>query len=163
MTNLVIKFLTVEDNFAERFARWMSDRRAELGITLDVLEERTGIKKQHLSVLERAAPHSLTGKPVIPKRPTVEKIAKGLESPLSDALEAAGYTTKNGNLKRVHNAQEFLEVLQQHGLKIPQFASGLKGLENVGEDELNEVLETMLFQLSQRARKKAPDLDDTLP
>ena len=75
----------------------MSKRREELGITLDVLEERTKIKKQHLSVLERAAPHSLTGKAVTPKRPTVEKIARGLESPIEDALEAAGYVSQNNS------------------------------------------------------------------
>lgn len=84
----------MENNPALSFARWMSKRRGELKITLDVLEEKTGIKKQHLSTLERAAPHSLTGKPVVPKRPTVEKIAKGLEAPINEALAAAGYASE---------------------------------------------------------------------
>ena len=91
MTDSVIKFLTMKESPAESFARWMSKRREQLGITLDVLEERTGIKKQHLSVLERASPHSLTGKAVVPKRPTVDKIARGLESSSDEALKAAGY------------------------------------------------------------------------
>lgn len=93
MTIPVINFLTVGNNSAASFAVWMSARRGELGITLDELERRTGIKKQHLSTLERASPHSLTGQPVVPKRPTVEKIATGLEASLDDALFAAGYAS----------------------------------------------------------------------
>jgi transcriptional regulator with XRE-family HTH domain len=94
MTKEVIKFLTMQSP-AESFAKWMAERREELKITLDVLEERTGVRKQHLSALERAAPHSLTGKPVIPKRKTVEKIANGLGADLSEALAAAGYASVN--------------------------------------------------------------------
>lgn len=121
MTNSVIKFLTVQNNSAETFARWMSKRRSELGITLDVLQERTGIKKQHLSVLERAAPHSLTGKPVIPKRMTVEKIARGLESAIHIALDAAGYRTENGS-SDTHEIAEGVRITFEgiQSLKIPQ-------------------------------------------
>lgn len=96
LTTGVIKFLTMDgkqSHHAKDFARWMAAQRAALGITLDNLEERTGIKKQHLSTLERAVVHSLTGKPVIPKRATIEKIAKGLEASVEIALQVAGYAT----------------------------------------------------------------------
>lgn len=93
MTGLKISFLTMTTSPALAFAEWMSARRQQLGITLDQLETKTGIKKQHLSVLERATPHSLTGKPVVPKRATVEKIAKGMGASVNAALAAAGYVS----------------------------------------------------------------------
>lgn len=143
MTNLVIKFLTVQNNSAESFARWMSGRRKELGITLDILEEKTGIKKQHLSVLERAAPHSLTGKAVIPKRPTVQKIAKGLQSPVDEALAAAGYMaqTQSGNsyeildgIKLTFDEKKIPKKEQQKILDLVRvLAAGVKATETENE------------------------------
>lgn len=110
MTNLVIKFLTVSNCPAKEFALWMSERRKLLNITLDTLEARTGIKKQHLSTLERALPHPLTGKPVIPRRPTVEKIAKGLETPVHIALTAAGYAANDVSSEYILEFDESLKV-----------------------------------------------------
>lgn len=85
----------MSENSAKNFAVWFSAARQKAGITLDVLEDRTGVKKQHLSTLERATTHKLTGKPVVPKRQTVEKIAKALNAPISEALAAAGYTSSD--------------------------------------------------------------------
>lgn len=121
MTGLAIKFLTMNQNPAESFARWMCSRRSELGITLDVLQERTGIKKQHLSVLERASPHSLTGKAVIPKRPTVEKIAKGLQSPVNEAMEAAGYAPQNQRIPDIISSFDFSQLNESALKEIESF------------------------------------------
>ncbi|HRH44694.1 MAG TPA: helix-turn-helix transcriptional regulator [Pyrinomonadaceae bacterium] len=122
---------------AESFALWMSKRREELNITLDVLEVRTGIKKQHLSVLERASPHSLTGKPVVPKRPTVEKIAKGLEAPIQEALNAAGYASTKE-----------VEGKEYVGVKV-----ALLGAKNFSEKNVEEFYRDMAISVEIAKRK----------
>jgi len=121
----------------------MSAKRAALGITLDQLETRTGIKKQHLSALERAAPHSLTGKPVVPKRPTVEKIAAGLEASVADALNAAGYATATARPKSV---PELIQALQELGLDLPLFH--ITNAPDPGDEAFEEVVERIWMDIN---------------
>lgn len=136
---------------AVAFAAWMSAMRDQRGLTLEQLEDRTGIKKQHLSVLERATPHSLTGKPVVPKRGTVEKIAAGLAAPLNEAMSAAGYARSD---ESVSPKEKLANELSKHIM-----SSGFDDLEDEALREsfladMRSIAESMLKRKLEEQEQK---------
>lgn len=58
---------------------------------MEELAGKVGMSKQYISVLERGAPHALTGKAVTPSVEKIEAIAKALGADLDEGLAAAGY------------------------------------------------------------------------
>jgi transcriptional regulator with XRE-family HTH domain len=75
------------------FGAWLRETRRKARMTLEELAEKADCSKNYLSVLERNAPHHKTGALPQPSRKIVTAIALALGEPISDALQAAGYSS----------------------------------------------------------------------
>lgn len=94
------------------FGKWVSSRRRARQWTQDVLAKRAGCTKSYISILERAAPHSSTGRSVLPDVKLVDAIASALaEAPneerqfIREARLLAGYAPPAEETKPVIPAE----------------------------------------------------------
>lgn len=88
------------DNY---FGEWLKEQREERNATVTSLSKKIGISRPYLHQLEIGR-----NKPSIE---VLEKIAKGLELPLTDVLDEFGYETipDNEEIKRLRNENESLK------------------------------------------------------
>ncbi len=93
MTIAYLQFVDVKENRAKAFGEWLRQKRKERHLTMEELGRKVGLSKQYLSVLERAEPHALTGKPVTPGIDNVDRIAAALEVDSGEARRMAGYAS----------------------------------------------------------------------
>lgn len=133
--------------------QWLRQRRKEKRLTQAALAALSGVSASYVSTIERQQPHSVSGAKLRPEPNVIAALADALGASRTEALALAGYAAPGATV-RVTNAEEFLRVLEAHGLTVPNFLTGTSGLDQVGEDELNEVLSAMLFQLKLKADKK---------
>lgn len=94
MTNYNLQLLDME-NPSKLFGDWLRVYRKQKYLTMEALAEKVGVSKQYISVLERAEPHALTGKPVTPTVEIVDAFAKALDRTQDEARELAGYAPQN--------------------------------------------------------------------
>lgn len=81
------------DKHAEMFADYMIDAMARTRLRQADIARSTGLSRQVISQIVGKKPHGLTGKLLLPERETVDKIAKAFGDPVSQARQAAGYST----------------------------------------------------------------------
>ncbi len=68
-----------------RLGKFIKSKREEMKLSLRSMEERTGLSRTYLSILERG--HDIrTGKPVSPTIESMRKLAKGLGVPLEELI-----------------------------------------------------------------------------
>lgn len=91
-----------------QFGDWLRSAREELGLTQDELGERVGVKKQHISNLERGEKSS-SGKVARPSYDLAMKLASVFNWSASELLEMAGLK-KNEQLSQPAETVE--EVLR---------------------------------------------------
>lgn len=87
---MVKKRFTEEFEQAKVFGHWLRRERKSRGMSQEELGKRVGRSKQHVSGLERAAPHPSTGKPAKVTPEGVKALAEALRIPAEVALRAAG-------------------------------------------------------------------------
>jgi transcriptional regulator with XRE-family HTH domain len=97
---LTLPQLTVKkklpDESAE-FGQWLRSERKARAISQEELGRRVGRSKQHISALERAAPHPSTGKPAKVTPEGVKALAGALNIPIEVALREAGIIPASQN------------------------------------------------------------------
>lgn len=76
------------------FGKWLQTHRKEARLSMQALADSVGLSKQYISVLERGQPHALTGKPVTPKKESVDALAVALNRSINEARHAAGYASE---------------------------------------------------------------------
>jgi transcriptional regulator with XRE-family HTH domain len=74
------------------FGEWLYETRKQSRFSQDELASRADVSKNYISRLERNEGHPTTGAPPQPSRRVVEALAGALGKPISEALQAAGYT-----------------------------------------------------------------------
>lgn len=85
-------------------ALWLKSKRKEARLTMDELAEKSGVSKQYISLLERAAPQTLTDKATRPSEKKLLALVQVLDkSAANDALTLAGYAV---NEQRVSSIAE---------------------------------------------------------
>lgn len=97
------------------FGKWLIEKRLDAKLTQVQLAERAGISPNYVSALERDEPNARDGSPRRPRVEKVDRIAKALGVPLSDARLAAGYATTT---RKPHNVVEFFEALEAIGIQL---------------------------------------------
>jgi transcriptional regulator with XRE-family HTH domain len=120
-TILYLQFADMSVTTATSFGKWLHDKRLDARLSLESLAGKAKVSKQYLSVLERAAPHALTGKPVTPKPELVERLAKALDADIDEARTAAGYASPS---REPQTVKELVERLWDLGIQI-NFADDL--------------------------------------
>lgn len=84
-TNAVQMTTHTEDQFGE----WLRHWRRVADLTQEQLGQKVGVKKQHISNLERGEKSAYTGKTMRPSLELVVKLAKALNRPITEAIEKA--------------------------------------------------------------------------
>lgn len=134
MTKFLLQFLDVESRQKD-FGAWLRQKRKESFLSMEALGRKVGMSKQYISVLERAANHALTGKPVTPDREKVVALAKALRADPDEALKLAGYASEQKNLPdflyeidfSLFDAKDLQEI--DEFLKFKLFQKGIKTTE----------------------------------
>lgn len=153
------KFSDMQKFDAERYAKWFRDNYALSSfkslreVAREVTKRGYRVSPETISRIAREGDQLYTDNPSRPKIGLVDALSDLFGQPRDKGRWAAGWASENSPIIQVENGQEFLEVLEMHNLPIPHFAHGIKGLEKVGKEELNRVLELLFFQLGQKAKE----------
>ena len=122
---------TQRDKDAEQFANYVIEAMDRTGLRQIQVAEATGISRQVISQIAGKKPSSTTGKLLLPKRETVDKIAKAFGDPLPKARLAAGYAPIEGHAETVEEALD-ATLYWEH-----------VGLNDKGKEELRLLMETL--------------------
>lgn len=79
------------------------------------LAERAGLSPSYISALERDEPNARDGSPRRPRVDKLEKIAKVLNVPADEVMEAAGYLPRSMQMPP-RNLAELLAALERLGI-----------------------------------------------
>ena len=90
---------------AEMFARYMADAMKRTGLRQRDIVKSTGLSRATVSNYVGCKPNTATGKPMLPERETVDKIAYAFGDPPALARQAAGYSA-NGEEDTIEGALE---------------------------------------------------------
>lgn len=74
------------------FGKWIEKTRKAAGLEQKEVAQRSGLSTAYISQLERHQPHLITNADPQPSRKSVLKIARALNVPAAEALEAAGWS-----------------------------------------------------------------------
>jgi len=99
----------------ETFGDWLLRRREDRGLSQSDLWRVTGISKQYINNLERNVRQPRTNKLTRPSEEKVDKFARALGVPISEARLAAGYAppTKHGDATKGQRAAEYVDALPE--------------------------------------------------
>lgn len=88
--------ILTEQERAEILGRWVKKQREEgLGLTIEELATRIGCSKGYLSKIEKASPHSDTGRPPAPTLEFLYNLSQKLGASLATPLVELGYLKKS--------------------------------------------------------------------
>jgi transcriptional regulator with XRE-family HTH domain len=74
-----------------QFGEWLRSWRKTAGFSQEEIGKRVGVKKQHISNLERGEVSTYTGEAIRPSFDLAIKLAKALSRPIKEACDLAGY------------------------------------------------------------------------
>lgn len=138
----------------EKLSDLFSRRIRELGIKNVDVANRSGLSRGYIgNIVNETAPTQSGQYNLSPE--SVNVLAKALEISESAILEAMNYLPENQNtgIKKPSNPAEFFDALDRLGLDI-QFAGGRKVLEGLDEDDLQELLDTVIASATAKGRRK---------
>lgn len=139
---------------ADKFADWLSDSFNQSTFkSFAALADFTGLSRSTVSALAGAKKQPLTDKPSQPKAETVRSLAKALNEDVDKALLLAGHAPERAAPKKPTTVAEFFEVLDDLGLDV-QFDGGIKMLETLDEDDLQELLDGIVANASAKVKRK---------
>jgi len=92
--------------FAEQLRHWLNDK----GFSQAELARRSGLTPQTIGQYLAQKPHHLTNRLLLPEIDTVDRIARALGVPITEARAAAGYTH---DLPRLDAADRFALVFRE--------------------------------------------------
>lgn len=157
MTKSLLQFVDV--SLQQTFGLWLRTKRTEARMSLQSVANKAGISKQYLSVLERAEPHALTGKPVKPKVELVEQLAKALGADPDEARIAAGFAPESFTYGKPQNLQDLFRILSDIGIDGIHFVNE-DALRSASPEELQELLDSIRVAVEvtlSKHRRKPPN------
>lgn len=133
---------------SETFGDYLKEKRLALRYSQDDVADISGVSKTTISLLE-------TNQIPQPRFNTLFKIAKALRLHKDEVRQKltewqSGAAT---TVQKPTNPAEFFDALDRLGLDI-QFAGGRKVLENLDEDDLQELLDTVIASATAKGRRK---------
>lgn len=161
-SNEVIQFpiynLTTLD---KTLGKILFDAREKVGLTQEELATAAGISKPYVGTIENMRPHTDTGATPKPGRDKIisivkalnEKLPAGEKLNLDKLLMMVGHAPENSFPRKPMNVLELFETLEFLGLDV-QFDGGLKTLESLDADDLQELLDGIVANASAKVKRK---------
>lgn len=126
------------------FSLWLTEKMTARGWNQATLAERSKLSRQYISSLINSTPHTITGKPIKPTEEAVDKLAKALGVPLTEARLIAGYAPTD--------TSEFQDQIEDED--IAYLASDYKELKKLTPEEeqaeIRTVIKMVRSELSRR-------------
>jgi len=134
------------------FSEWLAEQMKRQGYNQTSLAARAGVSPQYIGSLVRNDPHSITGKPIVPTVEVVDKIAKALGVPPTEARLVAGYAPAkvSEDVEAQIRQSEFADLYEKF-MKLPPDAK--EGIEPF-VDLLNREIEKRLASIKNPPRPK---------
>lgn len=135
------------------FGEWLREEIKRTGLSNAEIGRRSGFSPTYIGNLVRDHnPNTKDGKGR-PSEEAVTLIAKATGGNLDDAREAAGYSRlSTPSKKKPTNVREFFEALETLGLDV-RYDGGMDMLEKLGEDELQELLDSAVANASAKVKR----------
>jgi transcriptional regulator with XRE-family HTH domain len=125
------------------FAKWILEKRKELGLTQGQLAERVGVSVSYISALERNEPFGKYGRERKPSVEIVDKIAKALQLDRDETRIKAGYAPEQPLIiKKPQTLDELIEALEHLGIENLHFHEHDR-LRTATPRQLQEVLDAV--------------------
>ena len=140
----------------ESLSQLVRRRMGELGINNAELARRAKKTRGYIgNVINETAPTKSGQYRLLPE--TVTDLAKALEIPESDIVNALGYDTEETVNTKPQNVEEFFQRLDEMGFKDVsiQFEGGSKAMRNLDADDLQELLDSFVAGATAKAKRKA--------
>ena len=138
----------------ETFAKWLTDSFKESTFkSYAEIADAIKVSRTTVSSYATARPQTNSNKPSRPKREIVIRLAEVLNKDVNEALLLAGHApTSAPGFKKPTNVREFFELLDDLGLDV-QFHGGSENLEQLGEEDLQELLDGVVANASAKAKR----------
>lgn len=138
--------------YMESLSELVRRRINELGINNAELARRAKKSRGYIgNIINQTAPTKSGQYRLMPD--TVEDLAKALEVPESDIVNAIGYETGEIVVNKPQNVYEFYERLNEMGLGV-KFEGGTKVLQNLDADDLQDLLDNIQAVTQVKLNKK---------
>lgn len=125
----------------ENFGQWLRSKRKALGLLQSDVAKRAGVSTSYISTLERNQKHSITGVTLTPEKEKVIAIAKAVQADPAEALHLCGYASDVTTKPRT--VPELLAAIERLGVDQIMFPGGVESLQELSEDDLNDILESV--------------------
>lgn len=160
------KMKTLRDIHAESFADYMIDAQIRTGLSNSDIAKKSGVTRQTIGQLINKTPHNLTGKLLLPKRETVDKIADAFEDDRSIARAAAGYSSEEPHTETNISEQAALQRTKADPLEDALLTSLSRkieadGLSEEGERRIKDMLDPKSQKSGATKLKSAPTKYDS--
>lgn len=139
--------------YMESLSELVRRRINELGINNAELARRAKKSRGYIgNIINQTAPTKTGQYRLMPD--TVEDLAKALEVPEADIVNAIGYETEEVVVTKPKNVAEFYERLNEMGFGM-KLEGGKQSLEGLGEDDLQDLLDSVQIATQMKINKKA--------
>lgn len=132
------------------FGEWMRNRRIELRLKAYEAADRAGMKPQAWSDLENDRSRKADGSPMTPRPDTLRRIARALEVPARDAIEAAGVVSEADSQYDPQADSDFSED-DPAGDDMQRLLAFYEG---IGQDDKDELLQIARMKWEKRHGKR---------
>lgn len=106
------------------FGEWLRQKRKALRLSQTDVANRAGVSFAYVSAIERGQKHSITANPILPKRETIEVLAKAVGGDIDEALLLAGYAPKKP-VTKPQTLPELVAALEALGIDAPMMYDDL--------------------------------------
>ena len=130
----------------KQLGEWVKKHREKMNFSQETAAEKVGLSRYQWIRIENGQSGT--------KRDTILSIAKQLGADATEGLTLlAGLEPDSNSIKKPTNPAEFFDALDKLGLDI-QFDGGRKVLEGMDEDDLQELLDSVVANAVAKSKRK---------
>ncbi len=147
--------------YMESLSELLQRRMTELDLNKSKLAEMVGVSRAYIGDLANGTAKTKSGI-YRPKPEIIAGLAKALKVSESEILNSLGHNIKNtSESRKPRTPAELFEILDDLGLDI-QLDGGIKTLEALDEDDLQELLDSVVANAVAKARRKSKVTGDKI-
>lgn len=135
----------------ETLSQLLKRRLKELNLTNSQFATLAGLSRSYIGNMINETAPTKSGQ-YNPEPETVGKIARAAQVSEIEILATLGYNVGDSIPKKPTNVREFFQILDHLGLDV-RFEGGIEGLERLGEDQLQDLLDSTVAHASTKVRR----------